>query len=92
MGPLKEQQVLERTNRLLSFTQHGHIENDVSNNSSIVARVFVTAVTFLPSRCLTTMGRFLPSRCLAMIGSIYTHSQQRNLISLLYCFKIRNVD
>jgi hypothetical protein len=31
----------------------GHIENDASNNSSIVACVFVTAVTFLPSRCLT---------------------------------------
>jgi hypothetical protein len=28
------------------------IENDVYNNSSIVACVFVTAVTFLSSRCL----------------------------------------
>jgi hypothetical protein len=34
----------------------GHIENDASNNSSIVACVFVTAVTLLPSRCLATMG------------------------------------
>jgi hypothetical protein len=43
----------------------GHIENDGSNNSSIIACVFVIAVTFLPSRCL------------AMIGG-YTHS---NVIS-----------
>jgi hypothetical protein len=30
----------------------GHIENDASKNSYIVACVFVTAVTFLLSRCL----------------------------------------
>jgi hypothetical protein len=34
------------------------IENDVSNNSSIVACVFVTAVTFLPSSCLETLGGY----------------------------------
>jgi hypothetical protein len=45
----------------------GHIENDASNNSSIVACVFVTAVTFLPNRCLATIGGFLPGRCLATI-------------------------
>jgi hypothetical protein len=50
----------------------GHIENDASNNSSGVACVFVTAVTFLPSHCLATIGRFLPSRCLAMIGGLST--------------------
>jgi hypothetical protein len=33
----------------------GHIENDTSNSSSIVACVFVTTVTFLPSRCLATI-------------------------------------
>jgi hypothetical protein len=38
------------------------IENDVSNNYSIVGCVFVTAVTFLPSRCLATVGEFLPNR------------------------------
>jgi hypothetical protein len=38
--------------------RHGHIENDTSNNSSIVACVFVTAVRFLPSRCLATIGFF----------------------------------
>jgi hypothetical protein len=37
------------------------IENDVSNNSSIVACVFVAAATFLPSRCLATTGGFLPN-------------------------------
>jgi hypothetical protein len=34
----------------------GHIANDASNNSSVVACVFVTAVTFLPSSCLATIG------------------------------------
>jgi hypothetical protein len=46
----------------------GHIENDASNNSSIVSCVFVTAVTFLANRCLTTIGGFLPSRYLATIN------------------------
>jgi hypothetical protein len=45
----------------------GHIENDASNNSPIVACVLVTAVTFLPSRCLAPLGGFIPSRCLATI-------------------------
>jgi hypothetical protein len=34
------------------------IENDVFNNSSIVACVFITVVTFLPSRCLPTTGGY----------------------------------
>jgi hypothetical protein len=38
------------------------IENDASNNSYIIACVFVTMVTFLPSHCLATVGRFLPKR------------------------------
>jgi hypothetical protein len=59
----------------------GHIENDASNNSSIVASVFVTAVTFLPSRFVAMIGGFLPSRCLGTIGGI--HRQQRDVISLL---------
>jgi hypothetical protein len=42
-----------------------HIENDAANNSYIVACVFVTAVTFLPSRWLAMIGEFLPNRCLA---------------------------
>jgi hypothetical protein len=33
----------------------GHIENDASKNYSIVACLFVTAATFLPSRCLATI-------------------------------------
>jgi hypothetical protein len=32
------------------------IENDTSNNFSIVACVLVAAVTFLPSRCLANTG------------------------------------
>jgi hypothetical protein len=39
----------------------GHIENDASNDSSIVACVFVAAVTFLPSRCLATVGIHKPT-------------------------------
>jgi hypothetical protein len=85
----------------------GHIENDVYNNSTIVARVFVTAVTFLPSRCLATIRRFLtscclatirgflPSRCLATIWGIHRHThtqrQQRDLINLLDFSKIRKI-
>jgi hypothetical protein len=45
-----------------------HTQKEASNNSSVVACVFVTAVTFLPSRCLAAIGGFLPSRCLATIG------------------------
>jgi hypothetical protein len=56
----------------------GHIENDASNNSSIVACVFVTAVTFLQSRCLATIARFLPSRCLAKIGEFFTKTLPSN--------------
>jgi hypothetical protein len=41
------------------------IENDVSNNTFIVARVFVTAAKFLPSRCLATIGGFLPNQAFA---------------------------
>jgi hypothetical protein len=37
----------------------GHIENDASNNPSVIAREFFTAVTFLPSRYLATVGGFL---------------------------------
>jgi hypothetical protein len=69
-----KREVLGRTNRLLSLIRHrGHIENDASNNS-IIACVFVTAVTFLPSRCLATTGRFLPSRCVGPIGGGYTQT------------------
>jgi hypothetical protein len=52
----------------------GHIENDSSNNSVIVACVFVTAVTFLPSRYLATIGGFSLSRCLAVIGEFLPSS------------------
>jgi hypothetical protein len=62
-----EQEVLGRTNRLLFLIRHVHIENDATSSSSIVACVFVTVVTFLPSRCLATIWRFLPNRGLATI-------------------------
>jgi hypothetical protein len=50
-----------------SYTER--IENDVSNNFSIVAFVFVTAETFLQSRCLETTGGIFtePSSYLATI-------------------------
>jgi hypothetical protein len=67
-----------------------HIENDASNNSSIVACVFVTAPTFLLNRFLATIweiftkplpsndkGNCLPSRCVGTIGrgDTQTHTQ-----------------
>jgi hypothetical protein len=67
----------------------GHIENGASNNSSIVACVFVTAVTFLPSRCLATIEGFLPSLWLTTMSGIHTHRQQCDLISPLYFFQNR---
>jgi hypothetical protein len=53
-----------------------HIENHAPNNSSIVACVFVTAITFVSSRCLATIRGFLPSRCLATIGEIHRHTHR----------------
>jgi hypothetical protein len=108
----------------------------VSNNSSTVAWVFVTAVTLLSTRCLVKIGEIFTeqSRCLATKGGYtyrhrltgvffnyaaemglnaviyvprfikigpgvqklmggdtqtHTHWQQRDLISLIYFFKIR---
>jgi hypothetical protein len=55
----------------------GHIKNDESNNSYIVACVFATAVTFLPSRCLATIRGSLPNRCLATIRWIHRHTHTR---------------
>jgi hypothetical protein len=49
----------------------GHIENYASSNSSIVACVFVTTVTFLPSRCQAMIREYLQSRCLATIRKLY---------------------
>jgi hypothetical protein len=58
-----KQKVLRKTDLLLSFDMTDRIEEDAWNNSSIVARVFVAAVTFLPSYCLATKG-----------GSTYIHT------------------
>jgi hypothetical protein len=69
----------------------GHIENEASNNSSIVACVFVTAVRFLPNRCLAMIGRFLPSRCPATTGGyIQTHRLMGGIFSLLSLLWKRN--
>jgi hypothetical protein len=38
--------------------RHGQHKIDVSNNSVIVASVFISAVKLLPCRCLGTIGRF----------------------------------
>jgi hypothetical protein len=55
----------------------GHIENDASNNSSIVACVFVAAIMFLPRGWLATIRKYLPSRCLATIeGYTYKHTDR----------------
>jgi hypothetical protein len=55
--PESKQEVLGRNNRLFSFDMtRAAIENSAPNDSSIVACVFIAAVTFLPSRCLATIG------------------------------------
>jgi hypothetical protein len=60
----------------------GHIKNDESSNSSIVACVFVTVVTFLTSRCLATTEHFnepLPSNDRGMY--IQTQRQRRGIFN-----------
>jgi hypothetical protein len=56
---LFKQELLRTTNRA-TFLRYdtGRIENDPSNNSSIVACVFVTAVTFLLTRFPAAMGEY----------------------------------
>jgi hypothetical protein len=50
---------LEKIREVLERYDTDGIENDASNNSSIVPHVFVTAVKFLPSRCPATMGEYI---------------------------------
>jgi hypothetical protein len=52
-GTLDKQEVLGRTNGLLSLMDH--LENDASNNSSIVSCVFIAAIMILLSHCLATI-------------------------------------
>jgi hypothetical protein len=59
MGPSVLWEVLGRTNHLLSFDMTDRIENNVSNNSSIIACVFIATGMCLPSHCLAT--KLLPS-------------------------------
>jgi hypothetical protein len=58
------------------------IENDMSNNSSIVACVFVAIGTCLLSHCLTMIW-----------GNTHTDTEQGSLVSLIlfYFFKIGKV-
>jgi hypothetical protein len=49
-----------------------HIENDVSNNYSILACVFVAAITCFTDSLPKTIGGFSPNRCLATTGR-YTY-------------------
>jgi hypothetical protein len=59
-----------------SWYNTGNIENDASNNSSIVACVFVTAVTFLPSRCLANQIRWTSQKLQEDYRSVDTHTSQ----------------
>jgi hypothetical protein len=77
---LLKQEVLRRTNRLLSFRytlsiwyEKDRIQNTASNGSSIAACLFVAA------------GTCLPTRCLAPIRG--AHRQQGELINILLFFK-----
>jgi hypothetical protein len=47
-------------------------ENDASDNSSIVASVFVAAVTFLLSRCLSTIGEHIQTH--RLVGGIMKYA------------------
>jgi hypothetical protein len=61
-----------------------HIENDASNNSSIVVRIFITAVMVLPSCCLETLGGYAYGH--RLMGGIYeVHGRDR-------CSKVDTVD
>jgi hypothetical protein len=68
---IKEQEMLGRTNRLLScryilsiWYDMNCTENDACNSSYIFACVFVAAVMCLPSRCLAKIGRHTVRWCL----------------------------
>jgi hypothetical protein len=73
--PYNKQEVPGRINCLCSLIQHDRIKNDMSNNSSMVVRVFAAMVMSLPSCCLVMTGQFLPSHCLATTGGYkYRHT------------------
>jgi L-cystine uptake protein TcyP (sodium:dicarboxylate symporter family) len=59
-----KKEILARSNHLLSLIQHS-IENNVSNNSSIIACVLFAMVLGLPSLCLTTTA-----------GDTYRHTEK----------------
>jgi hypothetical protein len=65
LHPKDNKKFWEELSAYVPLYDTGHIENDASDDYSIVAFVFITPVTCLPSRCLATMrGTFtepLPS-------------------------------
>jgi hypothetical protein len=64
-GPSRNKKFWEELIAYFPWYNTGYIENDVSNNVSIVECVFVTMVKFLPSRYPATTGGFLPNRAVA---------------------------
>jgi hypothetical protein len=73
---VKKQGILGRNSDLLSYNTTGPHRKLASNNSSVVACVFVAAETWSSRRCLATIGRIY------MKG----HGQQSDLISRLLLF------
>jgi hypothetical protein len=63
------QEVLERTNRLLSFDTTWTAQKTTSPTVLLLLRVFVAAVTFLPIRCLATIGGYTYRH--RLMGGIY---------------------
>jgi hypothetical protein len=55
-GMHNKQEVLGRTNRLLSFRRHGLHRNKTRPAILLLLHIFVAAGTCLPSRCLATIG------------------------------------
>jgi hypothetical protein len=51
-----------------------HNRKNTSKNSSILACVFVAAVTILRHWCLAAIRGFLPSRCLATEGDTHRYT------------------
>jgi hypothetical protein len=95
-----KQEVLGRTNRLLSLIWHGRYWKRLIQQFFYCFFCICYAVTFLPSRCLSTIGGFLPnrclstirgflpSRCLATLGGIhrYTHTATWYYKSTVFVF------
>jgi hypothetical protein len=69
-----QEEVLGRTDRLLSFDRHGLIGNDASSNSSFAAEAC------LPSHCLATIGGIhSPS------DALIRHGPHRKRVQQFFC-------